>query len=408
MKRLSGTVGAVAVALGMLMLAAAPGSARGNGEGAAGGGAAEIQVPGSDGAQTGLSTELLPEFQDQEPPAGAPREFSTDFSRATISFDEVMSGGPPKDGIPAIDDPRFVPADEAAEWLGPNESVLVFTTEGDAHIYPIQILMWHEIVNDVVGDRPVAITYCPLCNTGIAFGREHQGETLDFGVSGRLRFSNMLMYDRQSETWWQQATGVGVIGERAGERLEILPLLLLPWRDASVRFADASVLSRETGHNRDYGRNPYTRYDSSQQPFLYRGPEVDDTFEPLSRVIMVEIGTEQRAFPYPVLREDRLAQEEIGGRPVVVLWQDEVASPLDHTLVARGRDVGTANAFLAQADGRTLTFETEGGVIIDEETGSRWDATGKAISGPLEGATLDPVPAVQHFWFSWTAFQPDV
>ncbi|MFP4430492.1 MAG: DUF3179 domain-containing protein [Spirochaetaceae bacterium] len=355
----------------------------------------------------GLSRELAPEFQNQEPPGGAEREFSTDFSRATISFDEVLSGGPAKDGIPAIDNPRFVPVSEADDWLGPQESVLLFSADNESRIYPIQILMWHEIVNDTVGGLPVAVTYCPLCNTGVAFGRRHEGRLLDFGVSGRLRFSNMLMYDRQTESWWQQATGAGVVGEFAGQRLEILPLLLLSWEDAVARYPEAQVLSRETGYSRDYGRNPYLRYDTAEQPFLYRGPEVDDAFDPMARVIMVEVGGEQRAFPYPALEERGFDQAVVGGEPVVVLWDAEVASPLDHTLVAEGRAVGTANAFRAEAGNRSLTFEARGGRIVDTGTESVWSANGVAVDGPLEGTALSPVPTVQHFWFSWTAFDPE-
>jgi hypothetical protein len=354
----------------------------------------------------GLSLELKPEFQDQDPPGSAGAEFSTDFSRATISFDEVLSGGPPKDGIPAIDDPNFVSIDEAEEWLESQESVLVYSSDSATKIYPIQILMWHEIVNDTVGGRPVAVTYCPLCNTGVAFDRRHDGEVLDFGVSGRLRFSNLLMYDRQTESWWQQATGVGVVGDFAGDRLEILPLLLLSWEDAVARYPDAQVLSRDTGYSRDYGRNPYLRYDTAESPFLYRGPEVDDSFDPMSRVIMVEIGDEQRAFPYPLLEEERMLQEQVGGQSVVLLWDGEVASPLDHTLVGSGRTVGTANAFRAEVDGRELTFEVRGDRIVDEETESTWAPNGIAINGPLEGSKLLAAPTVQHFWFSWTAFQP--
>jgi len=197
--------------------------------------------------------EALPrEYQDQAPPGGAGNEFETDFSRATISYAEILSGGPRKDGIPAIDAPRFVSVAEAGEWVSGNEPVLVLEERiaagesdrrvgdggnrtggggddrdgaaGAVHIYPLQILTWHEIVNDVVGEIPVAVTYCPLCNTGIAFDRRHAGEVLDFGTTGRLRFSNLLMYDRQTESWWQQASGAGVIGRFAGTRLRMVPV----------------------------------------------------------------------------------------------------------------------------------------------------------------------------------------
>ncbi|HKJ86777.1 MAG TPA: DUF3179 domain-containing (seleno)protein, partial [Spirochaetia bacterium] len=162
------------------------------------------------------------------------RGFSTDFSRSIVPESEILSGGPPKDGIPAIDDPSFV-AVESVDWVGENEPVIVVSADGDTHLYPLQILTYHEIVNDTVGETPLAVTYCPLCNTGIVFRREFDGEVLDFGTTGRLRYSNLLMYDRQTETWWQQATGEGVVGRYAGARLDLYPVLTLPWNVASDR-----------------------------------------------------------------------------------------------------------------------------------------------------------------------------
>jgi hypothetical protein len=342
--------------------------------------------------------------------------FETDFSRASIDYDQVLAGGPPKDGIPSVDDPQFISISEANEWIRETESVLVFTTqpyvedgpfELEARIYPIQILMWHEIVNDEVGGLPVSITYCPLCNTGIAFDRRYDGQVLDFGTTGRLRFSNLIMYDRQTETWWQQATGRGVAGRYAGGRLRVLGLLLLPWNEARERFPDSVVMSRETGYNRNYGTNPYSGYDTTLQPFLYEGPEIDDQYNPMDRVLTVFVEDESAGFPYPVLRDDRVVQEEIGGSSVVVMWEEGTASPLDSAMLAEGRDIGTANAFFAEVDGRRLSFRAEGGRILDEETGSEWTVSGRALSGELEGAELDPVATAQHFWFSWTAFEPE-
>lgn len=362
------------------------------------------------GAGDYAAPELPDEFQGQSPPGAAAAEFSTDFSRATISYDQVMSGGPPKDGIPAIDEPSFVSTDDADEWIAADESVMVVTAgSGEAretHIYPVQILMWHEIVNDTVGGRPVTVTYCPLCNTGIAFDRRFDGRTLDFGTTGRLRYSNLIMYDRQTETWWQQATGRGVAGDYAGGKLEMVPMLTVSYSDATAEYPDARVLSRDTGYNRSYGRNPYANYDTSNRPFLYRGP-TDDSFDPMTRVVAVFNGDDSQAFPYPTLREERVVTTTIAGDPIAVFWHPGTASPLDDGSVAGGRDVGTANAFFSRTEEQELTFTTENGEITDEQTGSTWDVTGMAVAGPLDGAELEPVTTSQHFWFSWTAFEDE-
>lgn len=218
---------------------------------------------------------------DEPLPSGVEREFSTDFSRRSIAFSEILSGGPPKDGIPAIDDPQFVSVSEADEWLEDLEPVTVFQEGDDVRVYPFQILIWHEIVNDVVGGRPVAVTFCPLCNTAIVFDATVNGQRLDFGTTGRLRFSNLLMYDRQTETWWQQASGDAVIGELLGTQLTFLPASYISWANARDTYPDAQVLSRETGNQRDYGRNPYAGYDNvNSSPFLYDGPATPANFRP--------------------------------------------------------------------------------------------------------------------------------
>lgn len=360
-----------------------------------------------EGAEPPSSRSELPDaFLGQSPPAGAAGSFSTEFSRATISFADVISGGPPKDGIPAIDEPSFVSLGEGREWIEDEESVFLLEAGGETKIYPVQVLMWHEIVNDEVGGVPVTVTYCPLCNTGVTFLRRYDGEILDFGVSGRLRFSNMIMYDRQTESWWQQATGRAIAGEYAGGRLARHPMLMLSFGEARRNWPRARVLSRETGHSRAYGRNPYSGYDTSSRPFLYRGPRQNGDWSPMTRVVMVEAGGEQEPFVYPELEEKGVAEQLVGGVPIVVLFDPEAASPLDASTVAGGRAVGAANAFVARVEGRRLTFEALGeGRFRDRETGSVWNAAGRAVSGDLLGRSLEPAETVQHFWFSYSAFE---
>lgn len=334
------------------------------------------------------------------------RGFTTDFSRAVVPGDEIISGGPPKDGIPSIDEPRFIGVGEA-DWLTDDEPVLVASAGGETHVYPLQILMFHEIVNDVVGGAPVAVTFCPLCNTGIAFSRVFDGRVLDFGTTGRLRYSNLVMYDRQTETWWQQATGEAIVGEYAGSRLELVPVVMLPWDAAARGYPRARVLSRDTGHPVTYGRNPYRGYDTADRPFLYRGPDADEAYNPMTRVVQIVANGESVAVPYPVVSRERLVERDVGGVPVVVFWQAGTASALDARTVADGRDVGSANAFRAEHEGRRLTFSSDGERFADEQTGSTWSADGRAIDGELAGARLEPMVGIQHFWFSYSAFETD-
>ncbi len=351
------------------------------------------------------SDSLLPE---EPPPAGAQREFTTDFSRHTVPYSEILSGGPPKDGIPAIDAPQFTTVEDADTWLEEQEPVILMEVAGEARAYPIQILTWHEIVNDTLGGVPVVVTFCPLCNTAIAFDRRLDDLVLDFGTTGRLRYSNLIMYDRQTETWWQQATGEGIAGQFAGHELTFLPANIIAWSDFRDTFPEADVLSRATGFSRQYGRNPYPGYDNiNSSPFLFDGPRTPDQLPPMARVLAVELEGETVAYDYETLQAHQVVNDTVGDSPIVVLWQAGVASALDRSILADGRDVGTVVAFLRDLDGETLTFTLDGGSMVDESTGTRWNIFGQGVEGAYAGQQLTPVVGVNHFWFSWAAFKPE-
>lgn len=357
------------------------------------------------------ATTATPERPELLPPGDPPAsssEFSTDFSRHTVPYDEILSGGPPKDGIPAIDSPNFTTVEDANDWLASEEPVVFVEIDGDARAYPLQILTWHEIVNDTVGATPVAVTFCPLCNTAIAFEREFDGQVLDFGTTGRLRFSNLIMYDRQTETWWQQASGQAIAGEYAGEQLEFVPASIIAWQDFMASHPDGKVLSRETGFSRSYGRNPYTGYDDiNSSPFLYDGPPTPGALPAVARVLTVDLNNDAVAYPYSVLEETPVVNDEVGGIPIVVFWAAGTASALDSAEIATGRDVGAAIAYDRRLGDQLLSFNYEGERIIDAETGSEWNLLGQAIGGPLAGEELASVVANNHFWFSWAAFRPE-
>ncbi len=351
-----------------------------------------------------LTPTLLPE---EPPPARAESEFTTDFSKHSVPYSEILSGGPPKDGIPPIDAPQFIPVNEADKWLENREPVVFVQVGDDARAYPIQILMWHEIVNDTVGNEPLIVSFCPLCNTAIAFKRTFNDQVLDFGTTGRLRYSNLIMYDRQTETWWQQATGDAIAGEHTGAQLEFYPASMISWADFKDLHPNGKVLSRDTGHPRDYGRNPYFGYDDiNQTPFLFDGA-TPDQLPPMARVLTIDLNGEAVAYPYDVLSELNVINDVVGGNDVVIFWTEGTASALDTSNIPEGRDVGAAVAYSRLLDGTTLDFEFKDGKILDKQTGSEWNIFGLAVAGELNDSQLTPIVSINHFWFSWAAFKPE-
>ena len=271
----------------------------------------------------------------------------TDFSKTTVnSWVEILSGGPPKDGIPAIDAPTFAKA--RAKSLPAREPVITLALPGlPERAYPIRYLMWHEIVNDTVGGTPVAVTFCPLCNSGITFDRRTSAGTLDFGVSGKLRNSDMIMYDRQTDSWWQQAVGQAIVGKLTGVELKTLPSWMESWREFHERNGADGLVMAAPSTARDYGRNPYRGYDTSTKPFLYSGENPPHGISPLARVVRVGA----RAWPLARLRE----VETLTEKGVTLTWRAGQASALDSAKISRGRDVGTIR--VRDAQGRDLPHD---------------------------------------------------
>ncbi|MBI3165475.1 MAG: DUF3179 domain-containing protein [Chloroflexi bacterium] len=364
-------------------------------------------VPASDSPEPDSVSTTLPNLPAESPPRGAESEFKTDFSKHTVSYSEILSGGPPKDGIPPIDAPQFISANEANAWLKDREPVVFVQVGEDARAYPIQILIWHEIVNDTVGGEPLVVSFCPLCNTAIAFKRTFGGEVFDFGTTGRLRYSNLIMYDRQTETWWQQATGDAIAGEHTGAQLEFYPASMISWGDFKSLHPDGKVLSRETGYSRDYGRNPYFGYDDiNQTPFLYGGV-TPDQLPPMARVLTIDLNDEAVAYPYDILSQANTINDTVGGKAIVIFWTKGTASALDTNNIPEGREVGSAVAYSRLLDNQKFDFEFKDGIILDTQTGSEWNIFGLAIAGELNGKQLTPVVSINHFWFSWAAFRPE-
>jgi len=269
------------------------------------------------------------------PIAAAPAEWSrewpkTDFSKASVPLDELISGGPPKDGIPAIDDPEFVAA-PASQGLSPREPVISVRIGKAARAYPLRILIWHEIVNDTVDGTSIAVTFCPLCNSAVVFERRVDGRVLSFGTTGKLRHSDLVMYDRETESWWQQFLGEAIVGELVGKRLPLVPSRVESFERFAERFPSGQVLVPPRAGGRAYGTNPYVGYDRSERPFLYRGRH-DDPVPPLARVVAVG----DQAWTLELLMQRR----RIEAGDLVLTWEPGQSSPLDAAAIEAGRDIG--------------------------------------------------------------------
>jgi Protein of unknown function (DUF3179) len=346
-----------------------------------------------------------------EGPSALDNKFDESFPEPLIDPNDILSGGPPPDGIPPIDDPQFVSVAEADEWLNDPEPVLVVDIDGDVRAYPMQIMMWHEIVNDTVGGIPLAVTYCPLCNSAITFERTVRGVETTFGTSGSLYFANLVMYDRATESLWNQLDGKASVGLLTGETLTQVPSSTVSWEVFKESRPDGKVLDRNrTGANRRYGTNPYTGLDDPNgQPFLFRG-DIDVRAKAMQRIVAIEGPNEAVAWASDAISDDTgtaATAGEFDGEPLVILWLAGEASAVDSSDIAAGRDVGTVGVFSSVVDGETLSFRAEDEVFVDDQTSSTWNVFGEAVSGPLTGTTLEPVTFVRTFWFSWAAFRPD-
>ena len=331
--------------------------------------------------------------------------WQTDRSKKSIDLNDLKLGGPPKDGIPAIREPEFVSAEDAASWVAGREPVIVVELGGEARAYPLQILVWHEMVADQIGDVPLLVTYCPLCNSSIAFDRRVDGQVYDFGVSGMLRHSDMIMFDRQTDSLWQQLTGEAVVGNLTGKKLDIVTSQVVDFASFAKNFPSGKVLGRPTGHNRPYGSTPYAGYEQAGRvmfPALVKRP----IGPPLQRVVSFTLEGKSRAYTFGRLRQAGVVDGKIKKTRYVVFYDGAALSSMEQKQIARSRQVGSAGVFSPELDGTLLKFRFTDGKILDKGTGSTWNVLGMATDGALTGQRLKVIPHGVFYAFAWMAFAP--
>lgn len=346
--------------------------------------------------------------------------WETDFSQASVSAEEILFGGPPPDGIPPYypdgyiypenaprnggQPPRFYAryTDFAATdaYLPDEQQVIAVEVNGDARAYPLLLLNNHEIVNTEIGGVPVAVTFCPLCNASIVYERTVDGQVLHFGVTGLLRNSDLIMWDHETQSWWQQFTGEAIVGAYTGTKLVNIPSVVVSWGDFKAEHPDGRVLENQTNSRADVVS--YAGYDVEGNAFLYDG-DVDDRLFTTERVLGYFGAEGAIAYPFERLAEAGIVNDRIGGEPVVIFWQSGAVSLFTNTL-----ETGSAAMYSAVLeDGTELTFVSENNVIQDEQTGSTWNVFGRAVDGELKDTRLELQLSYPHFWFAWAAFRPD-
>jgi Protein of unknown function (DUF3179) len=343
---------------------------------------------------------LLAEPRPVENSALPPRHLDLErFPESLVDRFDIVSGGPPPDGIASIDEPSFESA-STVDWLTDTEPVLSFVFMGEARAYPLRIMNVHELVNDVVAGTPILISYCPLCNSAVALARTIDGEPVEFGTSGSLYRSALVMYDRATESLWTHFDGRAVIGDLIGTELEKFPVQTVSFADFREANPDGDVL--EAPRALGYGRNPYPNYDQRDGPVnAFFRADVDPRTDPMTRVVGVGDGSPV-AIPRQVVEVAGVLEIEIDGAPATVWHSPGTTSALDAPQVADGRDIGAVAAYLT-----TDTFERTADGFIDEATGSTWNILGVAIAGPRRGEQLQPVTYLDTFWFAWSAYFPD-
>ena len=331
----------------------------------------------------------------------------TDLTKHSVPWTELVSAGPKKDAIPSIDHARFVPPRDAAAWLSENEPIIAVELNGEARAYPLQILIWHLLIDDRIGETPILISYSVLCNSAIVFDRRVAGATYEFGFSGMVRNSNVVMFDRQTESLWQQLTGEAIGGSLTGAKLTRLNSQVVPFHVFRQAHPDGKVLSRETGSKRAYGTDPYAKYMSPGRllfPVSLPGPLPIPSTETL---VIVQAGGAARAYATPLLRERRVLESRIGGQPFVIFSTRAMLDALDAPVIADSRNTVAAAVFSPAVDGKSLSFYKRHGVFFDKQTRSAWDLLGVSTAGPMAGKRLTPLPYTVSFAFAWLAFYPE-
>lgn len=344
---------------------------------------------------------------------GISYHWKTDTTQKTVQLAE-FTVAVPKGVFPVLNNPQFIGTEKGRKFYFRHEPIISLSIDGQARAYPLNVLTVDEIANDTLAGIPVLVTYCPLCNASVVYDRRlyYEGKEwlLSFGVSGMLRNSDMVMYDLQTETWWQQLMGDALVGNLAGAELKVIPSLVISVEEFFQRYPNGQILSPQTGLVDGYGRNPYVGYDNLKgSPYgdFIDKDKVDKRLPPMERVVDVESKGNRKIYPFSLISKKGVINDTFHDKHIVIFYKSGTVSVLDERDISKSRNVGTATLFNAMLDGKKLTFRKKGKQFTDQETGSTWDITGRSIAGPLKGRQLQIEPHSNHLAFAWLAFYPE-
>lgn len=341
--------------------------------------------------------------------------WKTDTSKHIAELSE-FTVALPRGAFPKIDFPKFIGKEKGLKEFYDQEPVISVEMGGDAKAYSLNMLSIHEISNDTLNGVPILVTYCPLCNSGIIFDRrltfEGKDWLLDFEVSGMLRNSDMVMFDPQTESWWQQLMGQAMVGDLAGAELEILPSLIISVEEFFERYPNGKILSKENGDQESqayYGTNYYAKYDSiGNSPWgkYFDMDLLDNRLPAMERIVDIESEKGHKIYPFSAISEKGVINDSFGSKNIVLFFKAGTVSILDEKEIDKSKDIGSVTVFNSELDGQVLNFVKKGEEFFDSETDSKWDLTGRCVAGSLKGKHLEIATHSQHFAFAWLAFHP--
>jgi len=348
-------------------------------------------------------------------PRGVEYQWETDTTRASVDLSEIQLVLP-RQSFPTLDYPDFIGKEKGLDKFFNHEPVISVAIDGKAKAYPLNMLTMHEISNDTLSGVPILPTYCPLCNSSMVFDRRvnHDGKEyrLEYEVSGLLRNSNLIIADKQTESWWQQLTGTGIVGKLSGVELNVIPSMIVSVEEFFNSYPEGRILSPETGSGAEekYGTNPYVNYDEkSNEPYAryFNHDSIDSRLPAMERLIDVKGSDGYKIYPFSKIAEKGVINDTYDGQNLVIFYKGETVSILDEKNIEESRAIGSATVFYSVIEGKSLTFVRKDNHFMDKETGSLWDITGKCIQGDFKGKSLEPLPHSNHFAFSWLAFHPE-
>ncbi|NQY21829.1 MAG: DUF3179 domain-containing protein [Campylobacteraceae bacterium] len=334
--------------------------------------------------------------------------WNTNWKKHSVDYSDILSGGPPRDGIPPLDKPKFINIKDAKSWLNDNDALIFVKINNKSKAYALKILIWHEIVNDTLDKEKIVVTFCPLCNASFVYSRIINKKEYTFGTSGLLRYSDLVMFDRESESLWQQFSGEAIIGDKTGITLNSIDSSIISFKDIYSQYPNTKILSKNTGFYRSYGNNPYIGYDDiNSSPFLLKNKS-DSRLLPMRRVTTLEINNKSIVYSHEIFKNKNLINDVFENNNIVVFYKKNLLSVLDKKDISESKLIASTKVYNRKIGQIILRFYYKDGFYYDKQTNSKWNFFGKALAGKYKNTQMLEFSSGNHFWFSYSIFKKNI